>query len=81
MGENYDDREFQLWNDIQARKDPDGAEYRRKQHEREKKRRKKERLLETGLGGCIGLMLKILKWGSAAAVAYIIERLLSKYVI
>lgn len=81
MSEDYDDREFQLWNDIQAQTDPEGAEYRRKQHEREKKRRKRERFLEAGLGGSVGLMLKILKWGSAAAVAYIVERLLSKYVI
>jgi hypothetical protein len=81
MSEDYDDREFQLWNDIQAQTDPEGAEYRRKQHEREKKRRKRERFLEAGLGGRVGLMLKILKWGSAAAVAYIVERLLSKYVI
>ena len=81
MIEEYDDREFQLWNDIQALKDPEGAEYRRKQHEREKNRRKRERLLDSGLGGCVGLMVKILKWGIAAAVAYIVERLLSKYVI
>lgn len=81
MNTDFDDREFQLWNDIQAQKDPEGAEFRRKQHERWRKVEEREKRISSFLDDALKVTVKVLKWVSAAAIAFFVERLLSKYVI
>ena len=73
--------EFQLWNDIQAKKDPEGAEYRRRQHVRQREIEEREKRISSFLADAMKVTVKVLKWVSAAAVAFFVERLLSKYVI
>lgn len=79
MSGDYDDREFQLWNDIQAQKDPEGAEFRRKQHEKERKRRERDEWVDTCAGWIIKGIAAILGAIGTAAIAYLVERWLSEH--
>lgn len=75
------DDDFYLYNEVRARKDPEGAEWHRKEHEKYMKwKRKVERRLafrRTALKWAS----RLLKWAIAAAVAFVVEKMLSEYVI
>jgi len=79
MNRDYQEDEFQLWNDIQAMKDSEGAEYRRKQHEKERKRREREKWVS----GCATWLIRgiaaILGTVATAAIGYLVERWLSEH--
>ncbi|MBR6962612.1 MAG: hypothetical protein IKH86_03180 [Prevotella sp.] len=79
MDRDYQEDEFQLWNDIQAKKDPEGAEYRRRQHEKERKRREREKWVS----GCALWLIRgtaaILGAVGTAAIGYLVERWLSEH--
>lgn len=79
MNAEYDDREFQLWNDIQAQKEPERAEYRRKQHEKERKRRERDECVDTWVGWLVKGIAAILGAVGSAAIAYFVERWLSEH--
>ncbi|MBQ7181638.1 MAG: hypothetical protein IJR87_10145 [Bacteroidaceae bacterium] len=79
MNKDYDDREFQLWNDIQSLKDSEKAEFRRKQHEKERKRRAKDEWFDTWVGWFVKGIAAILGAVGTAAITYFVERWLSEH--
>lgn len=68
MNTDYDDSEFQLWNDIQSRKDPKGAEYRRKQHDRQRKIEKRSKRADR----TVGWLIKAIAWVVGTALTGVI---------
>ena len=80
MNTDFDDREFQLWNDIQAQKDPEGAEFRRKQREKSRKRREMKKWVDTCVGWLIKGIIAILGAIGTAAIGYLVERWLSEHI-
>jgi hypothetical protein len=80
MNTDFDDREFQLWNDIQAQKDPEGAEFRRKQREKSRKRREMKEWVDTCVGWLIKGIIAILGAIGTAAIGYLVERWLSEHI-
>ena len=79
MNSDFDDREFQLWNDIQAQNDPKGAEYRRKQHEKERKRRERAEWLNQSVEWLVKGVAAILGAVGTAAIGYLVERWLTDH--
>lgn len=80
MNTDYDDSEFQLWDDIQSIKDPKGAEYRRKQHNRQRKWEKRQRKMDNAIGDIYKVILWIVGAVATAVIGYLVKVWLSKYV-
>lgn len=79
MDRDYQEDEFQLWNDIQADRDPEGAEYRRKQHEKERKRRERDEWVNNCIGWIVKGIAAVLGAVGTAAIGYLVERWLSEH--
>lgn len=79
MNTDYDDSEFQLWNDIQACKDPDGAEFRRKQHERQRNIEQRSKRIDN----TVGWLIKAVAWAVGTALTgviyFLVDWFLKKY--
>ena len=79
MDRDYQEDEFQLWNDIQAQKDPEGAEFRRRQHERQRKRRELNEWGDICVGWLVKGIVAILGAVGTAVIGYLVERWLSEH--
>lgn len=77
---NNDDSDFQILTDIQSLKDPEVAEFRRKQHERQRKIEKRAK----GTDSTVGCLIKTIAWmfGTAltGVIYFLVDWLLKKYV-
>ncbi len=80
MSTDYDEAEFQLRCDIQAQKDPEGAEHRRKQHERQRKWRGRQRKINDAVDDIYKVILWVVGAVATAAIGYLVKVWLSKYV-
>ena len=79
MNTDYDDSEFQLWNDIQSIKDPKVAEYRRKQHERQRKIEKRSKRADSTVGWLIKAIAWVVGTALTGVIYFLVDWLLKKY--
>lgn len=77
---NNDDSDFQILTDIQSLNDPKGAEYRRKQHDRQRKWEKRQRKMDNAIGDIYKVILWIVGAVATAVIGYLVKVWLSKYV-
>ena len=77
---NNDDSDFQILTDIQSLKDPEGAEFRRKQHDRQRKWEKRQRKMDNAIGDIYKVILWIVGAVATAVIGYLVKVWLSKYV-
>ncbi len=77
---NNDDSDFQILTDIQSLKDPEVAEFRRKQHDRQRKWEKRQRKMDNAIGDIYKVILWIVGAVATAVIGYLVKVWLSKYV-